>query len=477
MPDLAVSPGGARFHLIYNRTAPDWIEWVDYRSAEYPILDLWTGVDEINYGQNLSGYADDKIRITVKPDAVDIDEAAAVWCEYRPPEHSYNEVYFDSPTTVGLGTIVVDTEPDALDAPWSLDGPGGYHLESSGDLTLTGMPDGDYLLTWLPLPYWDTPDPVEFNLFEGTTETHVGTYHRYSPRIISIDDVAGDQGRNVRLSWQATEEDPGAVTGYMLYRRQDGRVAGDRLEGWDSIVWLPARGETVYNYVSPTLCDSTDAGICWSTFFVSALTADPELYWDSPPDSGYSVDNLHPDAPGGLAMPASNLLAWDPCPDHDFDYFTVYADEDEAFTDPVHVGYTTGTSLDVSGTSGSWLAVSATDENGNESELSTILFNSTSAGELPPAAFALRQNVPNPFNPSTSIGFELPKPATVTLTVFDPAGRRIRLLADDERFEAGRHALRWNGCDDFGAKLSTGVYLYRFETDGYLAMRKMTLVK
>jgi hypothetical protein len=67
------------------------------------------------------------------------------------------------------------------------------------------------------------------------------------------------------------------------------------LDGWDYIATVPARGDAIYQYVAPTLCDSSiSGGMCWSAFFVSAMTPDPLTYFDSPVDSGYSLDNLAP---------------------------------------------------------------------------------------------------------------------------------------------------------------------------------------
>lgn len=98
------------------------------------------------------------------------------------------------------------------------------------------------------------------------------------------------------------------------------------------------------------------------------------------------------------------------------------------------------------------------------------------AARAPHARLALAQNSPNPFNPRTEIAFSLPARGLVTLTVFDLAGRRVRMLVRDE-LESGRHRVRWDGRDDGGAPVSSGTYLYRLTTpEGSLA-RKMLLVQ
>jgi hypothetical protein len=138
------------------------------------------------------------------------------------------------------------------------------------------------------------------------------------PFIISITDVGNDQGRQVRVNWNRCCYDvfgsPVTITEYSLWRRIDQDKAGSLEDemlssnvemfggprlyppgDWDFIKTVPARGEEEYNTVCPTLGDSTEAeGMYWSVFFVSAMTSDPLVYFDSEPDSGFSLDNIPP---------------------------------------------------------------------------------------------------------------------------------------------------------------------------------------
>jgi len=93
-----------------------------------------------------------------------------------------------------------------------------------------------------------------------------------------------------------------------------------------------------------------------------------------------------------------------------------------------------------------------------------------------PALFTLSQNSPNPFNPSTTIGFELLSEGLVRLDVFDVAGRQVRQLAD-RVYPSGAHRVNWDGRDDSGETLSAGVYFYRLNVDGVEATRRAMLVK
>ena len=90
--------------------------------------------------------------------------------------------------------------------------------------------------------------------------------------------------------------------------------------------------------------------------------------------------------------------------------------------------------------------------------------------------FELGQNTPNPFRPSTTIRFALPSQRNVELRVFDVAGRAVKTLADGP-LAAGVHTLQWNGTDDQGSRLSSGVYFYRLTAGNDRAQRKMVIVE
>jgi hypothetical protein len=94
-----------------------------------------------------------------------------------------------------------------------------------------------------------------------------------------------------------------------------------------------------------------------------------------------------------------------------------------------------------------------------------------------PTGYALHPSYPNPFNPVTTISYDLPVPGTVTLTVYDVAGKRVRTLVAAESLEAGRHQAVWNGRDDTGRFAPAGVYFYRLDADAYSQTRTMSLVK
>jgi len=95
-----------------------------------------------------------------------------------------------------------------------------------------------------------------------------------------------------------------------------------------------------------------------------------------------------------------------------------------------------------------------------------------------PTAFALLPNRPNPFNPTTTIAYELPEAGNVLLDVYSITGQRIRRLVNS-RMEAGRYTVTWDSRDDAGRKVGSGIYLYRLAVDDtrFVACQRMLLLK
>lgn len=83
---------------------------------------------------------------------------------------------------------------------------------------------------------------------------------------------------------------------------------------------------------------------------------------------------------------------------------------------------------------------------------------------------------PNPFNPSTSISFELKKPARVVVRVFDVSGRLVKTLADGT-FASGPHELPWNGCNGNGSMVASGIYFIRLDSNAYSVTQKAIILK
>jgi beta-glucanase (GH16 family) len=93
------------------------------------------------------------------------------------------------------------------------------------------------------------------------------------------------------------------------------------------------------------------------------------------------------------------------------------------------------------------------------------------------SGFTLHPCYPNPFNPVTTIGYDLQSPAIVSLAVFDVAGRLVQTLVDAEATATGHHRVVWNGLNRTGRAVAAGVYFYRLDVGGHSETRRMILVK
>jgi hypothetical protein len=331
--------------------------------------------------------------------------------------------------------------------------------------------------------------------------------------IDSIVDVPNDQGGKVRITWtRSTYDYAGSVTPimeYAIYRKIDhglnSPVSNERKGGkdphmsaegkeapayppgdWDYVTTVPAAQEDSYSVLVPTLADSTTTdGVYYSTYFLRAWTDTVWVYFDSEPDSGYSVDNLSPHVPASFVVAyntgSGNDLSWDECPDADFQYFRVYRDESEDFTpsEGNYVHGTTGTDWNDTAADGwkYYYKITAVDFSGNESNAASPETSTDVSAPTLPTEFALYQNVPNPFNPTTVISYDVPEGGgRVTLRIYDVAGRLVRTLVNGVE-TPGEKRVTWNGQNDHGSRVATGVYLYFMTAPGFEMTKKMVLLR
>jgi hypothetical protein len=94
-----------------------------------------------------------------------------------------------------------------------------------------------------------------------------------------------------------------------------------------------------------------------------------------------------------------------------------------------------------------------------------------------PSDYVLEQNFPNPFNPTTNIRFSLPVNNNITLTVYDALGREVKTLLSGEELQKGSYEVTWDGTNNFGSKVSTGMYIYTLKYGNFSKSMKMMLVK
>lgn len=126
-----------------------------------------------------------------------------------------------------------------------------------------------------------------------------------------------------------------------------------------------------------------------------------------------------------------------------------------------------------------WYMLEQVDTDGSAETFGPVqvtLGTNVSDAESTPDQYRLYSNFPNPFNPVTLIRYDLPVSGYTDLTVYDMTGRRIKSLVQTWQ-SAGQHAVRWDGADQLGRQVSSGVYIYRLQSGKEIKSRKMMLLR
>ncbi len=287
------------------------------------------------------------------------------------------------------------------------------------------------------------------------------------PRVPAPDVGAAPGG--VDRTWRRLEE-------RVFFEAVESRASGGEADVWEILGSFPAFNEENYVYLAPTVADSSET-LRYSVYRVTAHTEVPSVWFASLPDSGYSVDNIAPSVPTGLAL-VGNDLSWDAAPESDFEYHTVYGSA-AAELDPTAtvIGYTVVQTFDVSGESHAYYHVTTSDHVGNESGAASVegdLLSSPDA--LPPSAFVVSAPGPNPFRGHTSLSIALPEAGKMRIVVYDTSGRAVRTLVD-ETYTAAVHRVVWDGRDDGAWLVGPGVYFARITAGTSRAERRLTLIR
>ena len=94
----------------------------------------------------------------------------------------------------------------------------------------------------------------------------------------------------------------------------------------------------------------------------------------------------------------------------------------------------------------------------------------------PSTKYSLNNNYPNPFNPVTTLRYDLPENGHVNITIYDMLGRQVKTLINQTQ-DAGYKSVIWNATNDYGKPVSAGIYLYQIQTGEYISTKKMVLLK
>jgi hypothetical protein len=301
-----------------------------------------------------------------------------------------------------------------------------------------------------------------------------------------VGSTAGEASEPAPISFAGTET---YVLDGRYYFVSQQPVTGSLPPGtWEVITGVPALQENAYYSLAPTRADSMTT-FEYSVYCVTAHTDEATLYYVSPPDSGYSRDNLAPRPPADLKgdyayPPAQLFISWDKNPERDLSHYAVYKGSSPDFVPgPANrIGVPWDTALvdsEFDPNTDNYYKVSAWDIHENEGTFSLLTPEDISQVENPPAAPAvtrLEQNAPNPFNPTTVIKYSVARDGWVTLRVYDMAGRRVRTLVESAK-PAGWYDAVWDGRDDEGRGVPSGVYAYELQAPLSREARKMVVLR
>ncbi len=315
-----------------------------------------------------------------------------------------------------------------------------------------------------------------------------GYWGNPAPHILSVEDVPHDQGGKLTVTFDASYLDAfpySEIDSYVIFRSLTGPPSYSWVLHWS----IDAYELGTYSFTDNTTADSSLAGPANHHYKVLAYRDDYVVYWESEPDSGHSVDNTSPAPPSGLAgepsrTPVGLQMTWNANGESDLASYAVYRGFSDGFApapqnrigapeDPAYFD------SEWRWDGGYYYKVSAIDRNGNESEWALLGPDDITGGETPPvlpAVTYLAQNYPNPFNPSTTIRYGLDAPAHVTLSIYDAAGRLVRVLVNDFRAR-DQYEIQWDGRNGAGWDAASGIYFYRLETGTYDVTKKMILLR
>ncbi len=322
----------------------------------------------------------------------------------------------------------------------------------------------------------------------GFETNSIGDYRKFTVNLFNdnpsvVDLITPDSVMVLTLTphmvWSpATDIDPGDVVSYEMHWWAEGLDLDSVLTDTNAVILPRELADNTQYFWEVIAMDDSD-GISHSivaTFWTDLFNEVPVGFALLSPENGAT----------GLSQ--SPAFLWEFAADPDpFDYatYTFQISTDSAFTD---ITYETNTSVnvgfemteDLPMDNEYWWRVIATDRDSLSTESETFKFTvgfvSITESIALPTEYVLQQNYPNPFNPSTTLRFGIPEEANVSLTIYDIRGNTITTI-DSGSKEAGWYQYVWNGLDDSGRPISTGLYLTRLQAGSYTKVIKMLYLK
>ena len=366
---------------------------------------------------------------------------------------------------------------------------------------------------------WQDGRGATYDVYAQRVEKKYGYWGRPDGWITSANDVPGDQGGHVMVVWDASDRDvfpAQEISHYTLWRELGTSAVGtlassvnDNLfidpssigpeftgkafrtttggaTAWEFIATIPIRYATEYGFNATTLADSLAGNSADATYQVLTHTTNAFVFYEGNLFTGHSVDNLAPAAPTALMaqrVGSDVNLTWNRVHAPDLKNYSVFRSTSPGVTPETmnFLASSNDTVLVDSGapTSALYYVVTAHDVHDNQGPTSNeaAITPATDVGNLPAIkSFMVLQNRPNPFATVTAFQIGLPTQADVSLEVFDVAGRRVRVAAWP-RQAAGWQQVSFDGRDNTGRALASGVYFCRMSASGISVTRKIVITR
>jgi hypothetical protein len=374
-----------------------------------------------------------------------------------------------------------------------------FRSKGRGDILIVAFDaDGEYFWCRQYGDYWNQPggdialgrqdDIAIAGNFQGSVDFGGGAHrsanediyvvkltYPSAPWMTSLEDVPADQGGYIWIEFDRSAYDR-AGSAVTIQRYEVLRLA-ENGAAWEHAATVAAGQLFKYEVTVATHGNAVPAVVPWTTYRVRAVG--PGGSFDSPSDSGFSVDNLAPKRPTGLKAVEyveGLRITWHANREPDIDQYVIYRHSSPDFTpmpDFVFARTQQPTVLDPDWDPDMpfYYKITAVDVHTNESPFAQL-----APDDISKARFVLYQNYPNPFNPGTTITFYLPSKAHVKMSIYDASGKLVKTIVDDTLLY-GLKSYDWDGTDTRGHPVASGAYFYRVETGHWLTAKKMILVR
>ena len=360
---------------------------------------------------------------------------------------------------------------------------GDYHLKdwspAIGAGTATGAPTTDIEGNPRPNPAGSNPDM-------GAFENKWGTPQNAPPVLTALSDVSVNEDKSYSDTLRATDEEGDAITysaasdtSAVTASISDSILTLTPNANWHGVANIKAyasdgtsKDSTSFKLTvtpvqdAPTAFDWVSSALDTINITKSNLADAYTLQWDASTDVDgetinyliYAKIGLHPTEEVEEITDTTFQLIYEEILEHVFEGQPI-----NAATVRFSIKATDG--------------IDTVDVTGDDRVLFVNRYEYLSTvGEGVPVEFALHENYPNPFNPTTTLRFDLPEVSNLTLTIYNMLGQKVRTF-NMQSTPAGYHSVKWNATNDYGDPVGAGVYLYQLQTKDFVNTRKMVLLK